>query len=54
MIREVFTTANPWAVLGMLGFVALFAVIVYYVASDRRRTHLSRMENLPLEDDRHV
>lgn len=54
MIREVFTSPNPWAVLGMLGFVALFAAIIYYVASDRRRSHISRMENLPLEDDRHV
>ncbi len=54
MIREAFSTANPWAVLAMLGFVALFGAIVWYVASDRRRSHLKRMEHLPLEDDRHV
>ncbi len=54
MIREVFINANPWAVIGMLGFVGLFALIVWYVASDRRRGHIERMEHLPLEDDRHV
>lgn len=53
MIREVFTNPNPWAILGLIGFVALFAVIVWYVASDRRRSHIAHMENLPLEDDRH-
>jgi hypothetical protein len=53
MIREAFANANPWGVLAMLGFVALFGLIVWYVASDPRKRHLSKMENLPLEDDRH-
>ncbi len=54
MIREVFTHLNPWAVVSMLGFVSLFATIVWYVVTDRRRAHLKRMEHLPLEDDHHV
>jgi cbb3-type cytochrome oxidase subunit 3 len=53
MIREVFTNPNPWAVLGMLAMVGLFGLIIWYVASDRRKGHLTRMEHLPLEDDRH-
>lgn len=53
MIREVFANPNPWAVLAMLGFAALFAAVIWYVVSDRRRSHLERMQNLPLEDDRH-
>jgi hypothetical protein len=53
MIREVFVHTNPLAVLAMLGFVGLFATIVVYVVTDRRRTHIKRMENLPLEDDHH-
>lgn len=53
MIREAFTNANPLAVLAMLGFVALFGLIIWYVVSDRRKAHLNRMENLPLEDDHH-
>jgi len=53
MIREVFTNPNPWAVLALLGFIALFAGIIWFVASDRRKDHLRRMEQLPLEDDRH-
>ena len=38
----------------MFAFVGLFAAIVWYVASDRRKQHLSKMEHLPLEDDDHV
>ncbi len=53
MIREVFTNPNPWAVLALLGFAALFVAIVVYVATDRRKGHLNRMERMPLEDDRH-
>lgn len=53
MIRDVFINTNPLAVLAMLGFVGLFAAIVVYVVTDRRRTHIKRMENLPLEDDGH-
>lgn len=54
MIREAFSGSNPLAVLAMLGFIALFGLIVWYVISDRRKQHLSKMEHLPLEDDRHV
>lgn len=54
MIRAAFASANPLAVLAMLGFITLFGLIVWYVVSDRRKQHLRRMENLPLEDDRHV
>lgn len=53
MIREVFTHPNPLAVIAMLGFIALFATVIYYLATDRRRGHNERMQNLPLEDDRH-
>ncbi len=53
MIREVFTNPNPLAVLALLGFASLFGLIVWYVASDRRKGHLSKMEHLPLEDDNH-
>ncbi len=54
MIREAFSSANPLAIMAMLGFISLFGLIVWYVFSDRRKQHLSKMENLPLEDDRHV
>jgi len=53
MIREVFTSANPLAVLAMLGFISLFGLIIWYVVSDRRKAHLRKMEHLPLEDDHH-
>lgn len=53
MLREAFSNPNPLAVLGTIGFLALFVVIVIYVASDRRRTLNTKMQNLPLEDDRH-
>ncbi len=54
MIREVFTNANPLALIAMFGFVSLFGLIIWYVVSDRRKHHLQRMEHLPLEDDHHV
>ena len=54
MIREAFANANLLAVLAMIGFITLFGLIVWYVVSDRRKQHLSKMEHLPLEDDRHV
>jgi hypothetical protein len=53
MLREALSNPNPLAVLAMLGFIALFALVVVYVVTDRRRRHNDRMEHLPLEDDRH-
>ena len=53
MLRQVFTTPNPLAVVAMFAFIGLFVVVLYYVISDRRRKHIEHMEHLPLEDDRH-
>jgi cbb3-type cytochrome oxidase subunit 3 len=53
VIREAFAHSNPLAVLALVGFLALFAAIIAYVATDRRKGHHQRMQHLPLEDDRH-
>lgn len=34
----------------MLTFVGVSALVIFYVCTDRRRTHLRRMESMPLDD----
>jgi hypothetical protein len=38
----------------MLGFMGMAALVLMYVLTDRRRSHLRRMESLPLDDGRPV
>ena len=35
-------------------FVAIAALVTWYVLSDRRRDHLRRMEGMPLDDGKPV
>jgi hypothetical protein len=55
MLRAAFAgQAGALPLVLLVFFAALFAAILIYVLTDRRRDHLRRMETLPLdEDDRH-
>jgi hypothetical protein len=55
MLRAAFAgQAGVLPLVLLVCFAALFAGILIYVLTDRRRDHLRRMETLPLdEDDRH-
>lgn len=53
MIREAFANYNVFGVVATVGFFALFIGVVVFLITDRRRRLHDKMQNLPLEDDRH-
>lgn len=52
-IREAFANPNPVGLVATVAFVLLFVVVVVYLVTDRRHHLAEKMQNLPLEDDRH-
>ncbi len=40
-----------WQSIALVLFLALAALVIWYVATDRRKDHLRRMERLALDDD---
>jgi Flp pilus assembly protein TadB len=37
-------------IIVLVGFVAIAALVTWYVITDRRRGHIRRMEHMPLDD----
>lgn len=46
--------AGVLPIVVLVVFVAIAALVTWYVMTDRRRSHISRMEGMPLDDGQPV
>lgn len=51
MLKEILTpTGSVLPLVALVLFFAIALLVIFYIATDRRKQHRSRMEAMPLDD----
>lgn len=51
MLKEILTpTGSVLPLVALVLFLAIALLVIFYIATDRRKQHRSRMEAMPLDD----